>query len=83
MACFAAPVVVSHGELCQASGCESWCVMLTQWLLIMDCYAVPKVMNHGVLYGASDCESWCAMLCKWLRVMVRYAAGPEVVRHGE
>jgi hypothetical protein len=28
-------VVVNHGVLCWTSGCESWCVMLSQWLWIM------------------------------------------------
>jgi hypothetical protein len=37
---FAGPVGVSHGVQWWASGCELWCVMLSQWLLIMDCYDV-------------------------------------------
>ena len=28
----AVPVSVNHGEICCASGCESLCVMLSQWL---------------------------------------------------
>jgi hypothetical protein len=28
----AVPVGVNHGELCYASGCESRCAMLSQWL---------------------------------------------------
>jgi hypothetical protein len=32
MVCNAEPVVVIHGVLCSASGCESWCVILSQWL---------------------------------------------------
>jgi hypothetical protein len=27
--CYAEPVVVNHGLLCWASGCESWCAMLS------------------------------------------------------
>ena len=29
---FAEPVVVNDGVLFCASGCESWCVILSQWL---------------------------------------------------
>ena len=47
---YAEPVVVSHGVQCCASGCELWCVMVSQWLLIMDYFAVPKVVNDGVLF---------------------------------
>jgi hypothetical protein len=50
MVCYAEPVVVNHGVLCCAGGCESWCVMLSQWLCIMLCYAEPAVLNHGVLF---------------------------------
>ena len=32
MACYAEPVIVNHGVLCEARGCESWCVMLSEWL---------------------------------------------------
>jgi hypothetical protein len=39
---------VSRGELYCASGCESWCVMLSQWVCIMVYYAEPVVVNHGV-----------------------------------
>jgi hypothetical protein len=49
MVCYSEPVVVNHGVLCWASGCESWCAMLNQWLCIMVCYAEPVVVNHGVL----------------------------------
>jgi hypothetical protein len=51
--CHAVPKVVNHGDLCWASGCESWCVILSQWLWIMVWYARP-----------SSCESWCIMLSK-------------------
>ena len=30
MACYSEPVVVNHGVLCGASGCDSWCAMLSQ-----------------------------------------------------
>jgi hypothetical protein len=32
-----------------SSGCESWCVMLRQWLWIRVCYSEPVVVNHAVL----------------------------------
>jgi hypothetical protein len=56
---------VNHGEFYCASGCESWCVMLNQWLWIMLCYA---------------CDSWWVILSKWLWIMVCYAM-PEVVSY--
>ena len=34
MACYAEPVVVNHVVLYGANGCESWCVVHSQWLLI-------------------------------------------------
>jgi len=66
MVYYAEPVVVNHGVLCWASGCESRCVILSQWLWIMVWNAEPVVMNHGVLYCAGGCESWCVMLSQWL-----------------
>ncbi|SMN17155.1 hypothetical protein CRYPD_11 [uncultured Candidatus Thioglobus sp.] len=47
MACHTEPVVVNHGVLCGASGCESWCVIQSQWLLIMVINDEPVVVNHG------------------------------------
>ena len=44
---YAEPVVVTHGVLYGASGCDSWCVMLSQWLCLMVCYAEPVVVTHG------------------------------------
>ena len=49
MVCYAGPEDLNRGELCCASGCESWCVMLSQWLLFTVCYAVPVVLNHSEL----------------------------------
>jgi hypothetical protein len=46
---YAEPVVANYGGLCYANGFDSWCVMLSQWLLIMVCYAEPVVLNHGEL----------------------------------
>ena len=66
MACYTEPVVVNHGVLYGASGCDSWCVMLSQWLLIMKCIAEQVIVNHGELCCASSCESWCAMLSQLL-----------------
>ena len=48
MACYTVPVVVNHGVLCRASGCESWFVILRQWLGIIGYYAEPVVVNHGL-----------------------------------
>jgi len=30
MLCYSVPVCVTHSELCQTSGCESWCVIMCQ-----------------------------------------------------
>jgi hypothetical protein len=49
MACYDELVVVKPGVLYRSSGCESWCGILSQWLLTMVCYAEPLVVNHGVL----------------------------------
>jgi hypothetical protein len=49
MAWYAKQVVVNHCVLYRVSGCESWCAMLSQWLLIMVYYAESVVVNHGVL----------------------------------
>jgi hypothetical protein len=59
MVSYAEKVVLDHGdyaglegvkrsELCWASGYESWCVMLSQWLWIMVCDVEPVVVNQGV-----------------------------------
>ena len=63
------PDVVNHRELCSASGCESCCVLLSQWF-----------MNHGVLYRAKGFESWCAMLIQWLWGILCHVE-PVVVYH--
>ena len=47
---YVVPVVVSHSELCCASGCESWWLMLRKWLIIMVGNAEPVVVNHGEPY---------------------------------
>jgi hypothetical protein len=49
MTSFTVPVVVNHGVLYRASGCESWCVLLSQWLWIMVWYAASVVVNYVVL----------------------------------
>jgi hypothetical protein len=64
---------VNHYALFRTSGCESWCIILSQWLCIMVRYAEPVVVNHGVLFWASGCESWCVILSQWLWIMVWYA----------
>jgi hypothetical protein len=47
MAFYTKPVVVNHGVLCGACGCESWCVLLSQWLLIMMYIAEEVILNLG------------------------------------
>ena len=60
MVYYSEPVIVSHGVFFTASGCESLCAMLCQWVGIMLCYAelvggyhcvnaVPVGVNHGAL----------------------------------
>jgi hypothetical protein len=67
--CYSEPVFVNDSELCWASGCESWCVMLSELLWIMVCYDEPVVVNCVELCWASGCgcESCCDMLSRvWL-----------------
>ena len=45
---YAEPVGGSYGVQCCASGCESVCVILSQWLCVMVSYAEPVVVSHGV-----------------------------------
>jgi hypothetical protein len=66
------PMVGNQGVSCRTSGCESWFVILSQWLWIMVCYAEPVFMYYGVLCWASGCESWCIILSQWLWIMVCY-----------
>ena len=40
---------MNHGVLYGDSFCESWCVILSQWLLVMVCFDVPVVVSHGEL----------------------------------
>ena len=71
--CLAEPSVVIHCELCWTSGCESWWVMLNQWLRIMEWDTEPVVVKHCVLCCASGSETLCAMLCQCVGIMVCYA----------
>ena len=48
--CNALPNVVNHGVLHLASGCESWRVILSQWLLIIVFIVEQVVVNHVVLF---------------------------------
>ena len=57
----AEPVLVNHGEVCWASGCESCWGMQSQWFV-----------NHGVLCCTNGRESWRVILCQWLRIMLCY-----------
>jgi hypothetical protein len=68
--CYDEAVVLKHRVLCWASDCESCCIMLSQWLRIMEFYAEVVVVKHCVL-----CETVCAMLSQWLR---RYAKADSV-----
>ena len=89
------PVVMNHVVLCWtsrwksriercASGCESYCAMLSRSLWITVCYAKSVVVNHCELCWASGCETlwampryWLAslwgMLSQWLWIIVCYA----------
>ena len=70
MVSYAKPVVVNNVVLYWASGNESWCVILSQWLwIILFCWA-------------SGCESWCVILSQWLWIMVSYDE-PVFVNHGD
>ena len=77
-------ILVNHGEVYWAICCESWFVMLCQWLWvmvnyivtgvrIMVCYAEPVVVNHGLSCCAKGCESWWIMLGQWLWIPMCYA----------
>ena len=57
MAFKAEPVVMNHGVLYGVSGCESWCVILNQWLLVMVCIAEQVIVIHGEISCASGGES--------------------------
>jgi hypothetical protein len=46
---------VNHGVLYGASGCESGCVILTQWMLVMMCIAEQVIVNDDEFYYASGC----------------------------
>jgi hypothetical protein len=58
-----------HNVLLCASKCDSWWVMLSQWLWITVCYSQPLVVNHWVI------------LSQWLWIIVSYAES-VVVNHG-
>jgi hypothetical protein len=66
MVSYADLVVVNHDEVWLAGACESWCVMLIQWLCIMVSYAEPMGVNHDVLFCANGYESCCSMLNQWM-----------------
>ena len=93
MESYSKPVVVNHGEICWASGWESWRIMLCQWLWIMLYYADPVIrnrdvnallvrVNHGELCCASGCKSRWAMLSQCLWIIVN-CAEPVVLKHVE
>ena len=57
MVCNSERVVVNHSMLFGTNGCESWCDILSQWLLIMVSFAEEGNVNHGAFYYANGCES--------------------------
>jgi hypothetical protein len=59
---FIATGSVNHCVLCCGNGCESWFIMLSQWLWIVVYHVEPVIVNHSELFWASSYESWCAML---------------------
>jgi hypothetical protein len=62
MVCYAVPVVVRHGVSCWVSCCESWYVMLNQWLLIMVCNVEKVIVKYGELCCVSGYELCRALL---------------------
>jgi hypothetical protein len=78
MVCYAEPMVVIHGMLCWASGCESWGIMLCESLWIT---RVMLIHWLWMLCWPTSFQSWCAMLSQWLWIIVCYAE-PVVVNHG-
>ena len=56
--CYSEPVVVNHGDYAEPVVCESCCVNLSQWLLIMVCYDEPVAVNHGLSCCGKGCGSW-------------------------
>jgi hypothetical protein len=81
MVCYTESVVVNYVVLFWASGCESWCAMVSQWLWTMVCNTEPVVMNNVVSFWTSICESWRVMPSQWLWIIVGYAE-PAGVNHG-
>ena len=80
----AVPVGVNHDVLfwasrwesrCERCGsrCESWWVMLSEWLWITVCSAEPIVVNHCEWYLDIGCESLWVMLSQWVWIIVLYA----------
>jgi hypothetical protein len=59
-----------------ASGCVSWCLMLSQGMWIIVCYAEPIVVNHAVLCWASGWESWWVIVIKWWLSITHYGSQP-------
>jgi hypothetical protein len=56
MACDTLSVVVKDGVLYEASGFDSWCVILKQWLLIVVWIAEQVIVNDGEFYCVSGFE---------------------------
>ena len=93
--CYTELVVVGHGVLCWASGCESLYVILFQsvvvnhieWSWACGCESWFVKLSqwlwyHVVLCWTSGCESLCVILSEWLWIMLCYAE-PVVVNDDE
>jgi hypothetical protein len=55
MVCNAEPVVVNHGVIFWASGCEPWLGKMKKWLWISVCYVELLGVQYDVLCSASGC----------------------------
>jgi hypothetical protein len=60
MASYTKPVDVNHGVLCGASGCESWCVLLSQW-------CITHYDSHPL---AQQSSPWLTTTCSALHTMI-------------
>ena len=58
------PMVVNYDVQWWTSACDSWCVMLSQWLWIMVCYAEPVLWIPLCYTEPNSCESCCVILSR-------------------
>jgi hypothetical protein len=80
MLCYAERMTMNHVMQYWASGFESWCVILSQWLWIICVLCWTSDCESCLFYWAIGCESWYAMLSQWLRISVCYSE-PVFVKH--